>query len=114
MHKDSPANGGITDEELAQQLYDVVMRDIEPDLLSYNTPKLAEFYKDETAAEHAKRMERYQVAYTQFKSAWGAFLTKVQSQLSKHQQLALQTKEQNNNATEATAVDQAANAIDSL
>lgn len=114
MHTDTNSNGGITDEELAQQLYDVVMRDIEPDLLSYNAPKLAEFYKDETEAEHAKRIERYQAAYTQFESAWGAFLTKVQSQLSKHQQIALQAKEASALAEESNAIDQAANAIDSL
>lgn len=114
MITDNSTTGGITDDELAQQLYDVVMRDVEPDLLSYNLPKLAEFYKDETPAEHSNRMERYRTAYTKFEQAWRDFLTKVQMQVTSGQKMALEQKEASDRASEQGSVHAAATAIDSL
>ena len=114
MTQDDAQQVGISQEELAKQLYDVVMRDIEPDLLSYNLPKLAEFYADETEQQHKRRMQRYQKAYEQFTEAWRAFLTKVQIQLNSGQKVALQTKETISRAGEKDDLAEAAEAIDSL
>lgn len=79
--------------QLATQLYDMLMRDIEPDLLSYNIPKLDEYYADETTAEHDERMKRYERAYKDFDYVLGEFMSSVQDEVRTAKRSSLKEKE---------------------
>jgi hypothetical protein len=54
---------------MAGVLYDELMAEIEPDLVTANIDGLEEKYKDETPAEAAARAERYNAAYEAFQKA---------------------------------------------
>ena len=49
------ASTGTDNRQMAEQIYDMLMGDIEPDLLLANIPGLDEKYKGETDAEHKAR-----------------------------------------------------------
>lgn len=49
-----------------EELYDLIMYDIEPELLSSVLPGLEELYKDETKEQHDERMARYRMAFALF------------------------------------------------
>ena len=91
---DDKTKNGISNEELAEQLYDMIMREIEPDLLSYNIPKLDEYYKDETEEQHKERMKRYDVAYKQFEEKLQEFMNNVQDEVRGTKRDSLLAKEQ--------------------
>ena len=48
------------------ELYDLVMHEIEPELTTAVLPTLEELYKDETDAEYAVRKERYANAMKEY------------------------------------------------
>lgn len=50
----------------ADVVYDMIMGDIEPELLTSELPFLPERYRAESAEEHANRMARYKAAYAAF------------------------------------------------
>lgn len=83
----------LTNEELSIQLYDMLMRDIEPDLLSYNIPKLEEYYKGETEQQHDNRMKRYQAAYEAFDIVFREFMNDVQEEVRETKRESLHEKE---------------------
>lgn len=83
----------LTNDELAVQLYDMLMRDIEPDLLSYNIPKLDEYYKGESTENHDKRMKRYEAAYKAFDIVFRQFMTDVQDEVRDTKRSSLVAKE---------------------
>lgn len=83
----------LTNDELAVQLYDMLMRDIEPDLLSYNIPKLDEYYKGETEEQHDKRMKRYEVAYKTFETVFRDFMNDVQDEVRDSKRNSLREEE---------------------
>jgi hypothetical protein len=62
---------------LAEQLYDLIMADIEPDLLLANIPTLDQKYQGETPEEHAARMKRYEAAYKKFDAEFSKFMSEV-------------------------------------
>lgn len=62
---------------LAEQLYDLIMADIEPDLLLANIPTLDQKYAGESAEEHAARMKRYEAGYKKFDAEFAKFMSEV-------------------------------------
>ena len=85
----------VPSDELARELYDVLMREIEPDLLSYNIDKLDSFYASESEEEHAVRMDRYQKAYQKFDQAFNEFMGEVPAEARASKRAALKEKEEN-------------------
>lgn len=114
MNDNTQPQVGISNEELAEQVYDLLMREIEPDLLSYNLPKIDEFYTSETEAEKEKRMERYQQAYASFEIAFNKFMSMVHTSAQKSKQVSLKQAEQADRANEVDDIASAAANIDSL
>jgi hypothetical protein len=82
-----------THSDLAVELYDMLMRSIEPDLLSFNIPKLDGHYAGETPEERAERMDRYRVAYEQFDIVLERFMASVQNEVRSSRRQSLQQKE---------------------
>lgn len=64
-----------------QEIYDLLMFDIEPELMSDILPLLPELYKGEPAEQRAERMERYREAFTVFYQKFDMLLTLWQNEL---------------------------------
>ena len=79
---------------MAEQIYDMLMGDIEPDLLLANIPGLDEKYKGETDAEHKARMKKYKDAYEKFDVELAEFMGKVKQETRENKRNALKEKEQ--------------------
>ncbi|MCK5017645.1 MAG: hypothetical protein KAS32_11325 [Candidatus Peribacteraceae bacterium] len=62
-----------------KQIYDGIMKNIEPDLLSDNLSKIKEQHAGETEEEHKERMERYKVAFAKYDELYVQWLTRVKT-----------------------------------
>jgi len=78
---------------LAEEVYDMVMGEIEPDLMLANIPLLEETYKSETIEQHESRMQRYAVAYKKFDIEIAKFMVDIDGKVRMTQRKALQEKE---------------------
>jgi hypothetical protein len=107
-------NGGITNQELAEQLYNMLMREIEPDLLTYNIPKLDEYYVGETEQEHKNRMDRYEFSYKKFEQAHDAFFNHVINEVKRAQQNTLHSKEEQDRDAETASLSSTLDQIHSV
>ncbi len=58
----------------ARELYDAIMRDIEPELLTKNLTTLRERYKNETSEQKAARLKRYNAAFAQYQNRYSDFI----------------------------------------
>lgn len=64
------------------EIYDRIMKQIEPELMTANLKKLDALYRKETKKEHAVRYQRYSKAFALYRKrykAWGAALKKAVS-----------------------------------
>lgn len=55
------------------EVYDMIMAEIEPDLTTANLPTLAERYKDETDEQKEERAERYKAAFIEYKKRYAEY-----------------------------------------
>jgi len=83
----------IDSEELAKQLYDVLMAEIEPDLMLANIPLLDQKYGGESEDEKKARMLRYEDAYKKFDKAFADFMAEVNQEVRTTKREALKEKE---------------------
>jgi esterase/lipase len=79
---------------LAEQLYDLIMADIEPDLLLANIPTLDKKYEGESAEEHGARMKRYEAAYKKFDAEFAKFMSEVNTKVKTSKRNALKEAEE--------------------
>jgi hypothetical protein len=90
-------------------LYDQIMGQIEPDLLSEEIPRLAGKYKDETSQEHKERMEAYAKAFKifdeVFKEMSGGMYAEIE-QLKKEAQRGRKSHEQNEKQEQLRSIEQ--------
>jgi protoporphyrinogen oxidase len=59
-------------------IYNAIMAQIEPELLSENLASLEQKYTGESSEERAARMERYKYAFVQYDEAYSAWMHNVQ------------------------------------
>ncbi len=62
----------------SQEMYDLLMEQIEPDLTSANIQSLDEKYADESAEDRRARLESYTIAFEIFKEALDDLEAEVQ------------------------------------
>lgn len=79
--------------ELARDLYDTLMIEIEPDLLLENLSTLDAKYEGETPEQKAERMKRYEAAYAKFDAEFAKFMNDVNEEVRVSRRTALQAKE---------------------
>ncbi len=88
----------VTDEQenkrLAEELYNLLMAEIEPDLLLENIPGLDAKYANETAEEKQARMKRYEVAYKKFDGEFNKFMADVDTKVRTSKRDTLRSQEQ--------------------
>ena len=99
-----PVADAAQNDELSKQLYNALMADIEPDLLLEHIPYLDELYSDESEADHAARMTRYEAAYKKFDAALQEFMGEVHEEVRVSRREALKAKELRDRAEEQTAL----------
>lgn len=86
--------------KLAQEIYDLLMADIEPELLLEVIPTLDTKYKGESKDEHEERMERYQDAYAKFDEESAGFMQRVHENAKRTRHDAMQAEENADRAEE--------------
>lgn len=75
------------------ELYDSIMSQIEPDLVTAMIPLLEEKYKSETPEQNKMRMERYQKAFEKYKEEFAKYSQNWDSQLNAFQRSTMQDVE---------------------
>jgi hypothetical protein len=78
-HHAAPGNPSLPGT--AQWLYDEIMRNIEPDLITTRIIHLDEIYADETESEGKSRMQAYEKAFEIFDAAAMNFEKKFHAEL---------------------------------
>ena len=76
------------------ELYDLLMGKIEPDLTTKNLPGLKEKYKGESKADAASRSERYQKAFEEYEKHLQEYGSKWNAQLHSYKETAIASIEQ--------------------
>lgn len=76
-------------------IYDALMQEIEPDLVSAQQATLKVKYADETPEAKAERAARYEAAFTEYDKRYEAFEQELQTKVRMYQKSAMQTVEQN-------------------
>lgn len=90
--------------KMAEQIYDMIMADIEPDLLLANIPGLDSKYAHESPEEHKERMKNYKRAYKEFDSKLAEFMGKIKKETRDSKREVMKTKEQKERHAEEAAM----------
>lgn len=106
----TPSVIGITPPPVltGTELYDSIMGDIEPELLSANLLLLKEAYANETPDERAARAARYEAAYAEYDARFAKNCDDWNEQLHAYKRHALQNVEnrvQNKEAAELSSLE---------
>ena len=96
---------------LAEQVYDMLMAQIEPDLLLINIPLIDAKYAGETPEQTEERMKRYAAAYKKFDAELAKFMNEVDTNVRTTQRAALQQKEQQDRDQESNTLNSIASAF---
>jgi hypothetical protein len=73
----------------AEELYDLLMGKIEPELTTRELPKLAAKYKGESRAEAAARRQRYRRAYEEYERRYRAYIAELHGKVDAYRRHAL-------------------------
>ena len=80
------------------QIYDAIMGEIEPELVSAVIPTLEDTYKEETADEHEARMKRYEEAFSLYDRCYQAYMDKLTGEVRDRKRSARAESEQHEQA----------------
>jgi hypothetical protein len=83
-----------------QEIYDMIMSGIEPELTSSQLPLLDEKYVTETEDEKNARADRYEHAFEEYDKQFQAYSDKWADDLRKYKRAAVQSVEQAHRDTE--------------
>lgn len=84
------------------QVFDLIMAQIEPDLVSTTVTTLDEKYKDETPAQAKARAERYVKAYEKYEEAYARFTSFMNVRVAGWQHITIKRAEEKSNKTDAS------------
>ena len=98
-------------QRLAEELYNLLMVDIEPDLLLENIPGLDAKYAGETPEQHDARLKRYEVAYKKFDEEFSKFMVDVDQKVRSTKRESLHNKEQEARKDEENTINSLASAF---
>ncbi|PIR50809.1 hypothetical protein COU78_04505 [Candidatus Peregrinibacteria bacterium CG10_big_fil_rev_8_21_14_0_10_49_24] len=94
------ANSKPENRKMAEQIYNMLMAEIEPELLLETIPSLDAKYKGESPEEHKERMKRYKAAYKKFDTQLAEFMGKVKNETRVSKRAALHKQELSDRASE--------------
>lgn len=84
-----------------KQIYDALMAQIEPDLVSANIAGLEEKYRGESEVEKLKRAERYSKAMTEYDKRYAALMASLQQDIAAQKRDGIAVIEKKSSAKEA-------------
>lgn len=84
----------------AEVIYNSLMKEIEPELLTSSIPTLEKKYADETEAERARRTKRYKEAYKKYDKAYAKYIKGLTKQVQAYKKDAMKTAESKNREKE--------------
>lgn len=93
------------------EIYDRIMGQIEPELLSRNLPLLKEKYKGETPEQKAEREQRYAAAYAAFDAAFSKWVIDVNAAVAAYRRSVLRDAEEKSQSKEVNELSQLESSI---
>jgi len=90
----------------AEEIYNGLMRDIEPDLLTDQIPLLDEKYANETEEEKKARMARYTEAYAKYDVEYNTYIADLKEKASEYKKAAFKEAEEKDQKQEQAALAQ--------
>ena len=97
-----------------EELYDLLMAKIEPDLVSTALPTLDEKYKNETPAEAEARKKRYEAAFAEYEKQFKQYVQDWDVQMHAFKHAVVSSLEQASRDDENTAMGDLESAISTL
>jgi len=94
------------------ELYDSLMKSIEPELLSANVKHLDDAYMNESEEDRKKRYERYTQAYANYDKAYAAWEAGMQKNVQQYRKHAFRSAEAKSRIEEAAALKKIEEAIE--
>lgn len=86
------------------EVYDGLMVDIEPELLSSNIPHLDAPYVGESEEDHKKRYERYTAAFAKYDEAFAKWEAGLKEAVAKYRRDALKFAEDKSRSNDVNAL----------
>lgn len=86
------------------EVYDGIMSDIEPDLVSNMIPLLDEKYAGETPEQNAIRLTRYRTAYEEYGRRFAVWEKEMSQLVTSYRKGALKIEEQDSRDAESSAL----------
>lgn len=96
------------------EVYDRIMGEIEPELISTSLPTLDQKYKNETPAEGAARQEKYKKAFEEYDKRYQEFCQTRDTNLHSYQRKAMASLEKDAQTEENNKLDDIESAISNL
>lgn len=85
-----------------QEIFDIIMGDIEPDLVSDAAETLDQKYAGESPEQKAGRMARYQAAFAEYDVQYKEYMDAMNAEVNAYRQEALKLTEQNSQKKDET------------
>lgn len=95
-------------------IYDWIMGQIEPELVSSSLPLLKTKYKDETEGEKETRKQRYNAAFAKYYEMYEVYLADLDARIHRYYREALRSIEERNNLQEKQTLDDISVALSEL
>lgn len=80
----TPPAGAAPSIPTGQELFDVIMQEIEPELTTEGVKLVAEKYKDETPEQTMERKKRYDLAFERYDQAYEGYVGTLQAQMQRY------------------------------
>jgi hypothetical protein len=87
-----------------QQVYDALMRKIEPELITANLKKLDAPYKNESEADRKARYKRYSKAFQEYKKQFKDWSDNLRNAVKNFRRAVIKAAEKKNRTEEETAM----------
>ncbi len=84
-----------------EEIYDMLMREIEPELTSEFIDTLEEKYKNETPEEAEGRGKRYKKAFDRFEEAFAKYLMELNASVQSYRKSAFRSVEEESRGEDA-------------
>jgi hypothetical protein len=88
-----------------EELYNALMSEIEPELLTFAIPTLEQAHAGETPGEHATRIQRYKEAYRKYDEVYERWMLKFGQLVAQYRRQALKMRETAARSEETQAMD---------
>lgn len=88
-----------------REIYDSIMGQIEPELVSAEIPKLKEKYSNETTEQKSARGERYRKAFIKYYEMFEIYVADMREKIRRYQRNAMKTVEEISQWEDSSALD---------